>query len=398
MEYKKKLLIAGGGYADIPLIKAAKKLGYHVITSGNRPGELGHKESDEYHAADFSDPEAMLELAINLKIDAICSCSNDFSATSSAYVAECLGLPGHDTYETAQLIHHKDSYREFALSSGIPTPKARGFDDIKSALLAIKGFQLPVIVKPVDLTGGKGISKINDISEVKQALEKAFAISKSKRIIIEEFVVGSRHGFSAFLREGKVVFHFSDNEHYYLNQYMVSAASTPSVVPAEVIDLLIHQTEKIASLLSLKTGVFHVQFILHDNQPIIIEICRRPPGDLYTQFVEHATGVDYASWIVKSSAGLDCSSLSQKEVNGFMVRHVVMAGQIGRLKGIVIDSDIKKNIIDEFMWWKSGDPIDNYLTAKFGIVFFKFDSMEEMLCKVDNLQSLIHASVVPLES
>ena len=393
MGYKKKLLIAGGGYAEIPLIKAAQKLDFHVITSGNRSEELGHQISDEYHPADFSDPEAMLELAKSLHIDAICPCANDFSAISSAYVAEQLGFPGHDSYETTKLLHHKDSYRKFSLSYGIPTPLAKGFEDIEGALLAVKNFRFPVIVKPVDMTGGKGISKIENISEARLALENAFSISRSKRIVIEEFIVGSRHGFSTFVRDGKVVFHFSDNEHYYKNPYMVSAASTPSVVPAEAIDLLVHQTEKIASLLSLKTGVFHVQFILSNNGPIIIEICRRPPGDLYIKFVEHATGVDYSSWIVKSSAGLDCSALTQKEVPGFFTRHVVMAGQAGFLREIVIDSEIEKNIIDQLMWWKPGDRIDNYLIAKFGIVFLKFDSMEEMLCKTDNMQTLIHANV-----
>jgi phosphoribosylamine-glycine ligase len=253
---KKRILISGGGYADLPLIRSAKKLGYHVITTGNRPEELGHKESDEYHAADFSDLEAMLELAKQLNIDAICPCSNDFSAISSAYVAECLGLPGHDSYETTKLLHHKDSYREFALTNNIPTPKATGFTDIDSAFSALKSFQLPVMVKPVDLTGGKGISKLEQLSEAKQALQKAFAISKSNRIVVEEFMTGSRHGFSAFIREQKIVFYFSDNEHYYLNPYLVSAASTPTIVPQKIIDILIHQSEKIASLLSLKTGIF----------------------------------------------------------------------------------------------------------------------------------------------
>ena len=102
------MLIAGGGYADIPLILSAKKLGYYVITTGNRPEELGHFYSDEYHHTDYSDLKAMLTLSKQLKINAICACCNDFSALSSAYVAENLGLPGHDSYETTKIIHHKD--------------------------------------------------------------------------------------------------------------------------------------------------------------------------------------------------------------------------------------------------------------------------------------------------
>jgi biotin carboxylase len=390
----KKLLIAGGSYADLPLIKAAKKMGYYVVTSGNRPDELGHKESDEYCAADFSIPEVMLELAKKLNIDAICPCSNDFSAISSAYVAENLGLPGHDSYETSKLLHHKDSYRAFALSNNIPTPKAEGFTDIDSALSAIKNFQLPVMVKPVDLTGGKGISKINNLSEAKQALQNAFAISKSKRIVVEEFITGSRHGFSTFIRKGKVVFHFSDNEHYYLNPYMVSAASTPTMVLPKVIDILLYQVEKIASLLLLKTGIFHVQYILHgSNEPIIIEICRRSPGDLYTQFIEIATGVFYSDWIVKTFAGFDCNGLSHVEPKGFFTRYCVMASKNGIVKTVNISDSIKNNIYDEFFLWKKGDIIDNYLVQKLGIVMLRYDSMDEMMEKTNKLTALIRVEV-----
>ena len=393
MTDKKKLLIAGGGYADIPLIKAAKSLGYYVVTTGNRPEEMGHKVSDEYRPADYSDPEAMLELAIDIEIDAICPCCNDFSAISSAYVAEKLGLPGYDSYDTSKLIHHKDSYRKFAMENDIPTPYAMGFDDIETALSSVGDFRFPLIIKPVDLTGGKGITKVTDQSEIKVALEDAFAISKLGRVVIEEFIDGSRHGFSAFIRDGKVVFHFTDNEHYYLNPYMVSAASTPSTVPESAVQELVVQSEKIVELLALKTGIFHVQFILREDEPVIIEICRRPPGDLYIKLVEYATGIDYPSWIVKALCGLDCSGLDQKNVDGYYLRHCVMASESGVLDNITIDPSIENNIIDSMNWWSHGDWIDNYLVTKFGIVFLKFDSLDEMLDKSENMQKLIHANV-----
>ena len=66
----KKLLLVGGGHSDIPLIRSAKRLGYRVITSGNRSKDLGHSESDAYIPCDFSDPQEVLELARSLEIDA----------------------------------------------------------------------------------------------------------------------------------------------------------------------------------------------------------------------------------------------------------------------------------------------------------------------------------------
>ncbi len=387
---QKKLLIAGGGYADIPLILSAKKLGYRVITSGNRPDDLGHRYSDEYQSADFSDPEAILNLAKRFNISAICACCNDFSALSAAYVAEKLNLPGHDPYRVAQVIHHKDFYRQFAVEHGIPTPKAMGFTNEKDALKGIVSLPLPVIVKPVDLTGGKGMSTIKKLHEAGEAIKKAFTVSRTKRIVVEEFIVGSRHGFSAFLVNGRVGFFFSDNEHYFLNPYLVSAASVPSIVSREVEQKLCAVSEKIAALLSLKTGIFHVQYILRGEEPVIIEICRRAPGDLYITLVEHATGVDYPAWIVKASAGFDCSEMVHVEPKGFFTRHCVMSATPGTVKDIVVDKSIEENIIDRFMWWQRGDVVSDVMTSKFGIVFLRFQSQKEMMEKTEHMQKLIH--------
>jgi len=246
-----------------------------------------------------------------------------------------------------------------------------------------------MIIKPVDLTGGKGITKITDRSEVKQALEGAFAISKSGRVVVEEFIQGSRHGFSAFIRDGKIVFYFIDNEYYFLNQYMVAAASTPSTVPDVAVQSLVAQSEKISKLLALNTGIFHVQFILRDDKPVIIEICRRPPGDLYINLVKYATGVDYPSWIVKASCGLDCSGLVQQDVDGYYLRHCIMASESGTLDQVVIDPAIAANITDSVMWWRSGDKVENHLTAKFGIIFLKFGSLDELLTRSDQMHKLV---------
>lgn len=388
-----KILIVGGGYADIPLILAAKKLRYYVITTGNRPDDLGHKYSDEYHNADFSDCEAIYNLAKSLMITAICPGCNDFAALSSAYTAEKLGLHGHDSFELSKIIHHKDKYRQFAKENNILSPKAVGFNDKEKALKIIKEhslqLKLPLIVKPIDLSGGKGISVINNFTEAENAIEKAFAVSKAKRIVIEEYIEGSRHGFSSMLVNGKVKFNFIDNEHYYLNKYMVSAASTSTIASEEVEKKLCVASEKIASLLNLKDGIFHVQFILKDNEPYIIEICRRPPGDLYIKFVEYATNFDYPMWIVKSFAGMDISEIKECKANGFYTRHCIMTSSPCEVKNIIYDENIKKNIINEFTWWKEGDLIVDYMTNKLGIVFLKFDSMSEMIYKTGKLNELI---------
>lgn len=388
---KPRMLIAGGGYADIPLIHAAQSLGYHVITSGNRESDLGHRESDQYCPGDFSDPAAMLRIAKEQEINAICACCNDFSALSAAYVAEQMGLPGHDPFETALIIHHKDRYRAFAESNGIPTPKAYGYSDFDSALGALDKLELPVIIKPVDLTGGKGITRVNSPEEFKPAIERAFAISKRKRIVVEEFIMGTRHGFSAFIRHGKVAFHFTDNEHYHLSPYLVSAASTPTLAPKRAIDDLIRQTERICELLTLKDGIFHVQFILREERPYIIEICRRAPGDLYIELVRHATGAPYAEWIVGACCGRLISEVRQMSVQRCMTRHCLMADTVGTFAGFDFDADVEHRIVDRLIWAKAGDQVHDAMIHKFGIVFVEHENPQKMHAEAGQLQALLAA-------
>ena len=331
MQGKERLLLLGGGHAEIPLIQAAQKLGYFVITTGNAREGLGHPYADKNVFADFSDKNAMLELARAEGVSAVCSGCNDFALLSTVYVCEKLGLPGHDSYETSLQIHHKDKYRKLAERLRIPTPRARTvrcLDEFKSVIgissvggneareiggcaaasFEQKNFcplQFPLIVKPVDLTGGKGIHRVNDAEEALAAYSDAVARTREDHLVVEEFVTGSNHGFSAFLIGGKVAFYFADNEQYYLNKYMVSGANTPSTTGARGLNLLVEYSERIAEHLHLMDGILHIQYIEKDDgTPVIIEICRRPPGDLYIKFVQYATGVNYPKMIIAAECGL----------------------------------------------------------------------------------------------
>lgn len=385
----KKLLYVGGAHSDIPLIQAAKELGFYIITTGNRKEDMGHSYSDEYHLCDYSDKEAVLQLAKKLKVDYICPCCNDFSIISSAYVAEKLSLSGYDSYEVTRIIHHKDAFREFCQKNKFPVPKAISFTDCNKAMQSLDDFNFPVIVKPVDLTGGKGVSKIDKYEEATEKIENAFTISKQKKIVIEEFINGSNHGLSTFIKDKKVVFTFFDDEHYYINKYLVSGASCPGSVPEKVILYLCSVYEQMAQLLNLHDGIFHTQFILKDNIPYITEICRRPPGDLYVKLVEYATGIKYSQYIIRAFCDMNLSGIQQTPINGFYTRHCIMSNTNGKIKDIVYSDEVKNNIFNILYLLQKDNIINDYLSQKAGIAFLKYKNEEEMRQKVPILQDSI---------
>ena len=335
----------------------------------------------------------MLELAKSEGVQAVCSGCNDFALLSTVYVCKKLGFPGHDSYTTSLEIHHKDKYRALATRLGIPTPRAlvvRNAADFESAIVQLT---FPIIVKPVDLTGGKGIHRATNAEEARSAYKDATSRTREDYVVVEEFIQGTNHGFSAMLVKGKVAFAFSDNEQYFVNKYLVSGANTPSTTAEAGLAKLRDYSECIARELNLVDGILHIQYIERaDGTPFIIEICRRPPGDLYIKFVKYATGVDYPKFIVQAETGEDISDIQDAPTQGFWLRHCIMAGPETENGSVVRDvtfaPEIQGNIVEKFLWHKAGETITDKLTYKAGIVFFKFDSLAEMQDKTARMNEL----------
>ena len=410
MNTQKKLLLLGGSHAEIPLIKAAQELGWFVITTGNDRKGLGHPYADKNVFADFSDKEAMLELARSEGVQAVCSGCNDFALLSTVYVCEKLGLSGHDSFATSLEIHHKDKYRALATRLGIPTPRAitvstisanannenpgyvqNNYTDFESAIAQLT---FPIIVKPVDLTGGKGIHRATNIEEARIAYKDACSRTRQDHIVVEELVQGTNHGFSAMLVKGKVAFAFADNEQYFINKYLVSGANTPSTTGNAGLAKLRDYSERIARELHLVDGILHIQYIEKaDSTPIIIEICRRSPGDLYIKFVKYATGIDYPKFIIMAETGEDISTIQDVPTQGYWLRHCVMANNSiangSTVREVSFAPEIQGNVIEKFLWYKHGDIVADKLLYKAGIVFFKFDTLAEMQDKTARMTELV---------
>ena len=393
MSFKKKMLLLGGSHAEIPLIQAAQSLGWYVITTGNARDGLGHPYADKNVFADFSDKETMLELARAEGVSAVCSGCNDFALLSTVYVCEKLGLPGHDCFATSLEIHHKDKYRALATRLGIPTPRALVVRNAAEFETAIAQLTFPIIVKPVDLTGGKGIHRAANADEARTAYKDACSRTRQDHIVVEEFVQGTNHGFSAMLVKGKVAFAFADNEQYFVNKYLVSGANTPSTSSDKTLAMLREYSERIAQELRLVDGILHIQYIERaDGTPFIIEICRRPPGDLYIKFVKYATGVNYPKFIVQAETGEDISGIADVSTQGFWLRHCIMAGPEiengSTVRDVTFAPEIQGNIVETFLWHKVGETIADKLIYKAGIVFFKFNTLAEMQDKTARMPDL----------
>lgn len=391
----KKVLIPNGSFHDIPLIKELKKMGYYVIASGANPNQEGYRYADKYIYGDFSIKEDILRIAQEEAIDYICSNCNDFGYITSCYVADEMGLSGHDSYETAILLHHKDKFKEWAKNKKIMTPRAEVFDNQKAAETYLEeNTKYPIIIKPIDLGAGQGIGRADNVDEARVAIKNAISLSRTDKIVIEPFVEGTAHSFNAFIVNKKVVAYYSDNEYMKYDKYRVSTSASPADYAHITDDILINQTQIVAEKMNLSDGLVHSQYILDRYKtPHIIEITRRMSGDWYPYPESKATDIDWIHWIVKSELGLDCNDMECKKQKGFTGRHTLNGHRPGVVIDIHMSDKLKSHVYDSVYWFENGKyTIKNTKKDYPGIIFFSFENREEMMDILDNIDD--HVSLV----
>ncbi len=364
-----RILVCGGSHADVPQIRAAQRLGHWVATTGRYPHELGHRFSDAYFPADYSDVSAVKSVVFDNFIDAIVPSCNDWSYLTCAAIAPLLGQSGFDDSDTARKIHDKDAFRAVCKRLDIPIPRVLASGSLADNLPI--SLSIDTIIKPVDLSGGKGITRLSAGSCSSNAVKFAVQQSKAKRVVVEEFVRGSNHGLSAIVISGKVCFSFVDDEHYFGNPFLVSGASWPGRVRPEVTAGLVSNIEKLVSYLKLVDGLVHCQFIQTATGYRLLEICRRPPGDLYTRFVELATGVAYPAVLVELYLGQKLVGVEPQlePPLRYVTRHCVMSQKNGRFKGLSIDPRLDGHVFESLKLLEIGDSITDAGLQKVAILF-----------------------------
>ena len=192
---KMTLMILGGSRYALPVIKSAHELGLRVITADYLPGNIAHSYSDEYCNVSIVDKEATLKAAKDRDIDGIMSFACDPGVVTAAYVAEKMELPSVGSYDAVSLLQNKARFRQFLRDNGFNVPIAKGYKKIEEALEEEELFHWPIIVKPTDSAGSKGVNRVDDPQMLREAIEYALSFSRGHEFIIEDFI--AQHGFSS---------------------------------------------------------------------------------------------------------------------------------------------------------------------------------------------------------
>ena len=381
-------MLLGGLRYLLPVIEEAHKLGVYVITADYLPDNIAHKYSDEYCNVSIVDKEAVLKEAQRLEIDGIMSFAVDPGVVSAAYVAEKMGLPFQCSYESACILQNKSKFREFLADNGFNCPKAKGYSNVEDALKDLEYFNWPVIVKPVDSAGSKGVSKVEKPDELEQAIHVALQASISKNVIIEDFL--EKEGFSvgseSFVIDGKLVYNgfydqlFDDES---VNPYTPSAEVWPSVMLPKYQNEIKSELQRLIDILGISTGLFNVECrVCKDGKAYLMEVSPRAGGNRLAEMLNYAADVNIIEAETRKSVGLELNEIHEPTYKGHFAILVLHSDKNGKFMSVEVDSSFRKDhIIEEEIRVKIGDEVSAFrgANAAIGTLFLEFKTREKLI-------------------
>ena len=395
----KKIMMLGGNVFQKTAIKRAKELGYHVISVDYLPDNPGHKYSDEYYNVSTVDKEAVWALARELKIDGILSYASDVSAPTAAYVAEKLGLPTNP-YASVMTLTQKNLFREFMAQNGLLMPKGSMFTDKDEAREYVMSLSLPIMIKPVDASGSKGVTKLTSMEAFDAAFDEAMSYSIRKKVIIEKFIAkqGYQIDGDGFIRDGKIAFFGVMDQHNNMerNPHAPIGLSTPSIQSIEHQNRAYNLIQTIFDKLDMKFGAFNFEYIVDEKGDVyLLEIGPRNGGNFIPDTIEYALGVDMIEASIKACLGDDYAAALLPKRQRIATSYVVHSMNTGSFKELRIHDDLKNNIVKQELFVSEGDEVHAFRNAadSIGALVIHFDDIQQMNQMMDNMLKYVEVIV-----
>lgn len=385
MEYTKKIMLLGGLRYLIPVIETAHRLGYYVITCDYLPDNIAHKYSDEYCNVSIIDKDAVLAVAREKGIDGIMSFAVDPGVVTAAYVQEKMGLPGNP-YESVCILQNKDRFRKFLADNGFNTPEAFGFASLEEALTKADELKYPVIVKPTDAAGSKGVTRVDGPSELNAALVSAFAHSISGKVIVEQFIekMGCSSDSDSFSVDGSLDFVTFSAQRFDAaasNPYTPSAYSWPSTMSSEEESYLKGELQRLISLLGMKTSIYNIETrVGADGKPYIMEVSPRGGGNRLSEMIHLATGTSLIENAVRAAVGEEVLPMQSPDYKGYWAEVILHSDNDGKFDSLEIAEDIRPFVVETDLWVSEGDTVSRFDGANnaIGTLVLRFDTAQRL--------------------
>lgn len=300
---KRNLAIIGASYLQLPLIERAKEMGYTTHVFAWAAGDVGEAAADVFYPISIVEKDVILEKCREIGICGICSIASDLAMLTVNYVANALGVVCNSADATMKSTN-KYLMRQAFEKNGDPSPKSILVD--AETDLSILDLRYPVIVKPTDRSGSRGIYKLDTPENLVQAVASAMEQGFEKKALIEEFAEGQEYSIEYISFQG---------QHHFLAATQKYTTGAPHFIetghrePAPLSEGRLAAIQRIVphalDSLGLRNGASHTELKIADDDTIrLIEIGGRMGGDcIGSDLVRYSTGYDFVRMVIQVACG-----------------------------------------------------------------------------------------------
>lgn len=400
----RSILMLGGSRQQVVAIEKARELGYRTVVCDYLPDNPGQYVADSFHLVSTTDRDAILEVAQAEGVEGVLAYASDPAAPTAAYVAERLGLPTNPL-RAVETLSSKHLFRQHLRSTSLPCPAAVSFmaeAEYEEVVGSLRGLSYPIVVKPTDSSGSKGVSIVPNEDDLAQALELARGRSRNGILIAEQYINQSFPyviGGDVFVVEGEVVFWGLMS---CLRDSRFALVPMGEMMPSGMNEAQTERTrrtiQELVTSLGIRFGEMNVEVMLGiDDEAYVVELGARAGGNMIPLQLSDASGIDLVAANVLCAMGDDPGNLSwgTDEASHAYMTYVLHSLAEGIFEGVEYDAGVLKHVYRSVMYKQAGDHVDTFDGADkaLGIVFLRFDSTDELHGFVAHHDRLIRMEV-----
>jgi len=398
------ILILGAGIMQVPAIRIARRRGWRVVVADGNPSAMARDMADVFATVDLKDRDGLVRLAEKCRsdggIDGVFTAGTDFSS-SVAWVAERLGLPGI-RFEAAMRATDKVLMREALARAGVPSPAfALWIGDRAPESLVGGPLVFPLVVKPVDNMGARGVQRVDDPQGLADACRRAIELSRTRRVIVERFMEGPELSLDAVVDGGRVTICGVADRHIFFPPSFVEMGHTmPTSLDAAATSLVEEVFIAGIHALGIDNGAAKGDIKLTPSGPMVGEIAARLSGGYMSGWTfPLSSGVEVTEAALDIAVGLPPVDLRPRLRRTCAERALIsIPGTVAEVSGVEEARGLP-GVAGVFMRVKAGDevvfPSNN--VEKCGNVIAVADTRVEAVSLAEGALSVMLVRLRPLD-
>ena len=398
----KRILIIGAGRDQVPIIKCAKSLGHFVIVASRAGSYPGFELADRCLRIDIRDYATLIQAAKASAIDGVISDQLDAAVLTVARIARELGLTG-PSEKAALLFTNKRIMRQRSRELGIPVPQFEVVTDVESAVRAAASIGYPVVLKPTDSSGSRGVQLIRSDEDVRRCFGASASFSSGGDVLVEEFIKGRQILARGFVDEGRLSLYAYADRGYFgqPHQFVTNSTIFPSNIGSELTQAIVSYHERLVKDAEVDFGATGSEWIIENgsNKPVLVEAALRGGGAfISSDLIPAAYGLDYQSHLIQRSlrepvATFDMAAL-QRRASAYLC-FLLPAGRVQHVSGLEKVRNIcgvTKVFLDELRVGLKVEPA-SFKGSRFGPILIARKSREEVDAVIREIRQTLQVTV-----